>query len=163
MEYRHQYSLSKFDRSVFLILKPISFLLVFCVHLAWFLSRNYWSSLDHDLMASIWEKAISILAENLNSGRSYLITAVFWYFSRCFGYAVWKYYCTSVNLFTPFSLTVHLIAFQNSAICCATDYGHTIAPSMSFYPDFIQILSWFHPDFIQILSKFYPNFIQILT
>ena len=41
-----------------------------------FLSRNYWSSLDHDLMASIWVKAISILAGNLNSGRSYLITAV---------------------------------------------------------------------------------------
>ena len=29
----------------------------------------------HDLMASIWEKAISILAGNLNSSRSYLITA----------------------------------------------------------------------------------------
>ena len=27
-------------------------------------------------MASIWEKAISILEGNLNSGRSYLITAV---------------------------------------------------------------------------------------
>ena len=36
----------------------------------------YCSSLDHDLMASIWVKAISILAGNLNSGRSYLITAV---------------------------------------------------------------------------------------
>ena len=34
------------------------------------------SSLDHDVMASIREKAISILARNLNSGRSYLITAV---------------------------------------------------------------------------------------
>ena len=44
--------------------------------LVFFLSRNYWSSLDHDLMASIWEKDISILAENLNSGGSYLITAV---------------------------------------------------------------------------------------
>ena len=43
-----------------------------------FLSRNYWSWLDHDPMASIWEKAISILAENLNSGHSYLITAVKW-------------------------------------------------------------------------------------
>ena len=32
--------------------------------------------LDHDLMASIYEKDISILAGNLNSGRSYLITAV---------------------------------------------------------------------------------------
>ena len=28
------------------------------------------------MMASIWEKAISILSGNLNSGRSYLITAV---------------------------------------------------------------------------------------
>ena len=36
-----------------------------------FLSRNYRSFLDHDLMASIWEKSISILAGNLNSGRSY--------------------------------------------------------------------------------------------
>ena len=42
--------------------------------MAWFLI--YWSSLDHDLMASILEKAISILAGNLNSGRSYLITAL---------------------------------------------------------------------------------------
>ena len=40
------------------------------------LFRNYWSLLDHDLMASIREKNISILAGNLNSGRSYLITAV---------------------------------------------------------------------------------------
>ena len=44
--------------------------------LIFFLSRIYWSSLDHDLMASIWEKGISILAGNLNSGRSQLITAV---------------------------------------------------------------------------------------
>ena len=44
----------------------------------------------------------------------------------------------------------------------------TKAPSMSFYPDFISILSWFYPDFILILSRFfrnslYPNFIQILS
>ena len=34
--------------------------------------------LDHDLMAtaSIWEKSISILAGNLNSGRSYHIATV---------------------------------------------------------------------------------------
>ena len=31
--------------------------------------------LDHDLMASIYEKAISILAGNLNLGCSYLITS----------------------------------------------------------------------------------------
>ena len=27
------------------------------------------------------------------------------------------------------------------------------APSMSFYPDFIPILSWFYPDFILIFEK----------
>ena len=31
--------------------------------LGFFLSRIYWSSLDYDLMASIWEKVISILRE----------------------------------------------------------------------------------------------------
>ena len=36
-------------------------------------------------------------------------------------------------------------------------------PSMSFYPDFIQILTRFYPDFIQILFRFYPDFIQILS
>ena len=36
-------------------------------------------------------------------------------------------------------------------------------PSMSFYPDFILILSWFYPDFILILSWFYLDFIQILS
>ena len=30
--------------------------------------------------------------------------------------------------------------------------GDIIGPSMSFYPDFIQILSRFYPDFILILS-----------
>ena len=35
------------------------------------------------------------------------------------------------------------------------------APSMSFYPDFISILSWFYPDSILILSKFYPDKIRI--
>ena len=50
--------------------------LFFGIYIAWFLSRTYWSILDHDLTASIWEKAILILAGNLNSGPSYLITAV---------------------------------------------------------------------------------------
>ena len=50
--------------------------LFFGISMAWFLSRIYWSSLDHDLMASIREKAISILVGNLNSSSSYLITAV---------------------------------------------------------------------------------------
>ena len=49
---------------------------VFVFVLLGFLSRNYWSSLYHDLMASSWEKANSILARNLNSGHTYLITAV---------------------------------------------------------------------------------------
>ena len=38
---------------------------------------------------------------------------------------------------------------------------YTLAPSMSFYPDFILILSWFYLDFILILSKFYPDKIRI--
>ena len=39
----------------------------------------------------------------------------------------------------------------------------SLVPSMSFYLDFILILSKFHPDFILILSRFYqnyPNFIH---
>ena len=39
------------------------------------LPRKYWTLLNHDLMASR-EKAISVMAGNLNSGRSYLNTAV---------------------------------------------------------------------------------------
>jgi hypothetical protein len=65
----------KFDWSVFLNLKPISHFLAF-IWLVLFLSRIYWSFLDHNLMANILEKATSILAENLNLGCSYLITAV---------------------------------------------------------------------------------------
>jgi hypothetical protein len=38
----------------------------------------------------------------------------------------------------------------------------TKVPSMSFYPDFNQILSGFYLDFIQILLRFYLDFIQIL-
>ena len=43
------------------------------------------------------------------------------------------------------------------------DARYAKGPSMSFYPDFIPILSWFYPDFILILSWFYPDFIQILS
>ena len=42
-----------------------------------------------DLMASIWEKAISILAGNLNSGRSYLITTVNLLFGMDFTFFFW--------------------------------------------------------------------------
>ena len=62
---------------IFLILKPSSYFFgAYCDLWLGFISRNYWSSLDQDLMASIWEKANSILAGNLNSGRTYLIIAV---------------------------------------------------------------------------------------
>ena len=55
-----------------------------------FLSRNYCNLLDHDLMASIWEKDISILAGNLNPGRSYFITAVLnLYFNFCLTIQCW--------------------------------------------------------------------------
>ena len=72
MEYRLHHRFSKFDRSVFLS----QFLILLAFIWLDFLSRNCWSSSDHDLMASIWEKA-----GNLNSGRSYLITAVEIFFS----------------------------------------------------------------------------------
>ena len=52
LEYRLHHRLSKFYRSVFLILKPISNFFRPLYGLV-FLSRNYWSSLDHDWMASI--------------------------------------------------------------------------------------------------------------
>ena len=49
LEYRHHF-LSKFCRSAFLILEPISYFLEFIWLI--FLPKNYWSSLDHhDLMA----------------------------------------------------------------------------------------------------------------
>ena len=59
----------------FWFLKPISYLFLAFTWVG-FLSRNYCSLLDHDLMASIWKKAISILVGNLNSGRSYFLAAV---------------------------------------------------------------------------------------
>jgi hypothetical protein len=44
---------------------------------------------------------------------------------------------------------------HTAAVCYLLFYAHQIAlaPSMSFYPDFILILSWFYPDVIQILSR----------
>ena len=41
-----------------------------------------WSSLDHDLMASIWENPISILAGSLNSGCRYLSYYSCTYFNK---------------------------------------------------------------------------------
>ena len=55
VEFRLHHRLSKFDWSVFLNLKPISYF--FVIFMAWFLSKIYWSWWDHDIMASIWEKA----------------------------------------------------------------------------------------------------------
>ena len=57
--------LSKFEQSVIVKLIPLAF----CC-------RNYWSWLNHHLMANIREKVISVLAGNLNLGLSYLITTV---------------------------------------------------------------------------------------
>ena len=67
MKYRLHHHLSKFDWSIFLNLMPISNL--FCYGLEFYLE-------SFGVLASIREKAISTLAENLNSSRSYLITAV---------------------------------------------------------------------------------------
>ena len=61
VEYRLHHCLSRFNWSL---------LLNILLALVWFFSRIYWRSLDHNLMAGIWEKDISILAQNLNSNRS---------------------------------------------------------------------------------------------
>ena len=66
--------LSKFEKSVIVNLMPISWVFGYIPHS--FCSRHYWSYLNHHLMANISEKAISILAGNLNLGCSYLITTV---------------------------------------------------------------------------------------
>ena len=64
-----------------------------------FLSRNYWSLLDHALMASIWEKAISVLAGKLNSGRSYLITAIYYKYSiTIWVFIVWVWISSIITL-----------------------------------------------------------------
>ena len=91
-----------------LIFKPISYL--FGIYMACFyLSRNYWSLLDNDLTASIWEKAISILARNLNSGRSYLITTVCEStdYGRAQGFAIYRHHILSVIMIW-FSYTAKL-------------------------------------------------------
>ena len=74
LEYRLYHRLSNWIGLYSKFSKPISYFLG--VYLAWYLSINCWNSLDHDLMASIWEKAILISTGYLNSGLSYLITAV---------------------------------------------------------------------------------------
>ena len=57
------------------IIMPISYILG--INMAWFLYlETIGILLIMDLMASIWEKAILILAINLNLGRTYLIIAV---------------------------------------------------------------------------------------
>ena len=66
--------LSKFDRSVVMNWKPVSYFFLVFIPLD-FWCRNYW-------MANIWETTTSILAGNLNSGLSYLITTVAWLMSK---------------------------------------------------------------------------------
>ena len=64
-------------RSVVMNLKPIFFsFLFFLVFVPLGFLFTKWSQLNHPLVANMVEKVISILAGNLNSGRSYLITTV---------------------------------------------------------------------------------------
>ena len=57
-----------------------------------------------------------------------------------------------------------LFFIENSGfvmICDILAYNkYILGSSMSFYPDFILILSWFYLDFILILSRFYPDFLK---
>ena len=70
------WSSSKFDRSVCSCEFKVNFLIFLMFIPLGFWSRNYWNYLNHPLTANIWEKAILILAGNLNWGLSYLITTV---------------------------------------------------------------------------------------
>ena len=65
----------KFEQSVIANLMPISGLILGLYH--WlFALETIGVKLNHHMMANIWEKAISILAGNLNLGSSCLITTV---------------------------------------------------------------------------------------
>ena len=74
-------------------------------------------------------------------------------------------YYSSRTYFFLLILGCDLVGFHtedyclNFVDCCQ----RILVRSMSFYPDFIQILFRFYPDFIQILSRLYPDFIQILS
>ena len=57
--------------------------------------------------------------------------------------------------------------FLEQTVLASMIVNTALGSSMSFYPDFILILSWFypdlsrfHPDFILILSRFYPDFLK---
>ena len=54
-----------------------------------------------------------------------------------------------------------ILAIYSQALLGLAWMVETWEPSMSFYPEFILILSRFYLDFLLILSKFYPDFIQI--
>ena len=63
----------------------------------------------------------------------------------------WKYVLQSwVSEFSKGSLNWKTFFIQGRYLFII---WNPLAPSMSFYPDFISILSWFYPDFIQILSR----------
>ena len=70
------WTLSKFEQSAIVNLMPISWL--FWIYTTCFLLLKLLELVKSpfDAQAYIWEKAISILAGNLNLGRSYLITSV---------------------------------------------------------------------------------------
>ena len=63
-----EHRLLKFDRALVVNLKQITSFLTFIPLAFWI--RNY-------LLANVWEKNISMLAGNLNTGLSYLITTVY--------------------------------------------------------------------------------------
>ena len=89
-----EHHLSKFEQSVIVNLMPI--LDFFGIIPIAFCSRNFWSQINHHLMANIWGKAISILEGNLNLGRSYLITTVINQMKKVIIY-LWFRRCQSGN------------------------------------------------------------------
>ena len=110
-----------------------------------FLSRIYWSSLDQDLMASIWEKAISILAGNLNSFRSYQYCnctyLIFCFYSHVisilesctywneFSDLAWKKFLESLQLY------LRQFAKNSSTHCNSCTKRHSLWPEL---PNLVQ-------------------------
>ena len=70
-----EHHLSKFEQSVVMTLMPFFFYFFGFIPLD-FCSKNYCSSINHHVMAIIWEKVVSIFAGNLYLDRNYLITTV---------------------------------------------------------------------------------------
>ena len=77
------------------------------------------SEIDHDLMASIWEKAISMLVGNLNSNRS-LILLLLYSFQRKFfrlDHFPWKQSWIIRRIYTANKNQTKILTFSHIFLC----------------------------------------------